>query len=167
MFKRLLAALFACLAMSAFAAVDANKASAADLDAVKGIGPGISARIVEERNKAPFKSWDDFIERVKGVGEGNAAKLSAAGLTVGGASFKGLAPAPVKAAAPAAKPMPAPAAAAAATPAKATAPAVAPVAAPTKAELKAEAKAEKEAAAQAKKDAKAKAAAAAASGAKK
>jgi competence protein ComEA len=166
MFKRLLAALFACLAMSAFAAVDANKASAADLDAVKGIGPGISARIVEERNKAPFKSWDDFIERVKGVGEGNAAKLSAAGLTVGGASFKGLAPAPVKAAAPAAKPMPAPAAAAAAMPAKATAAAAAP-AAPTKAELKAKAKAEKEAAAQAKKDAKAKAAAAAASGAKK
>lgn len=166
MFKRLLAALFACLAMSAFAAVDANKASAADLDAVKGIGPGISARIVEERNKAPFRSWEDFIERVKGVGEGNAAKFSAAGLTVGGASFKGLAPAPVKAAMPAAKPMPAPAAPAAATPAKATAPAAAP-AAQTKAEMKAKAKAEKEAAAQAKKDAKTKAAAAAASGAKK
>lgn len=184
MFKRLLAAVLACLAMSAFAAVDANKASAADLDSVKGIGPAISARIVEERNKAPFKSWEDFIERVKGVGEGNAAKFSAAGLTVGGASFKGVAPAPAKADKAATKPAPAPATAAA--PAAATAAkAAAPAAAPTKAELKAKAaaekeaaakakqeqkakaKAEKEAAAQAKKEAKAKAAAAAASGAKK
>jgi competence protein ComEA len=178
MFKRLLAAVLAFLAMSVFAAVDVNKATPADLDGVKGIGPAIAGRIVEERNKTPFKDWQDFIDRVKGVGEGNAAKFSAAGLTVGGASFKGAAPAPKKEDKAAVKPA---AAAAAATPPAAT-PAAA--AAPTKAELKAQkakeaadakaakaeakakAKAEKEAAAQAKKD-KVKAAAAAASATKK
>ena len=60
------------------------------------IGPGIAGKIVEERKKGSFKDWNDMVERVKGVGEGNAAKFSAEGLTVNGATFKG-------AAAPAAK----------------------------------------------------------------
>lgn len=75
-----------------FAAVDANKASAAELDSIKGIGPALSTRIIDERAKGQFKDWADFIGRVKGLGEGNAAKLSAQGLTVGGAGFKGTTP---------------------------------------------------------------------------
>ena len=88
MFKSILAALLAAFALTAFAAVDANKASQAELESVKGIGPGISAKILEERKKGAFKDWQDMVDRVKGVSEGNAAKFSAEGLTVGGASYK-------------------------------------------------------------------------------
>mgnify|MGYP006158566785 CR=1 FL=1 len=73
----------------AFAAVDVNKATVADLDSIKGIGPAISGKIIDERKKGNFKDWNDFIERVKGIGDGNAAKLSTAGLTVNGSSFSG------------------------------------------------------------------------------
>ncbi len=92
MFKTIIAALLALFTAAAFAAVDVNKATAAELDGVKGIGPGISAKIVDARKAGPFKDWQDFIDRVKGVGEGNAAKFSAEGLTVNGTSYKGAAP---------------------------------------------------------------------------
>lgn len=96
MFKKLLVLLSFIWAGLAFAAVDVNKGTAAELDGVKGIGPALSSRIVDERKKGNFKDWNDFIERVKGVGEGNAAKFSAEGLTVNGAGFKGAAPAAKK-----------------------------------------------------------------------
>ena len=135
MIKKILAALLALFAAVAFAAVDANKATQAELEAIKGIGPAISTKILDERKKGPFKDWNDMVVRVKGVGEGNAAKFSTEGLTVNGAAFTG---APAKAAAPVAKkddkPMAkaeekkaAPAAAPAATPAPAAAPAAAKV----------------------------------------
>lgn len=135
MLKKLLAAMAMMFAMSAFAAVDVNKATAAELDGIKGIGPGISTKILDERKKGNFKDWNDFIERTKGVGDGNAAKFSAEGLTVNGAAFAG-----------------APAAAKAVTPAK---PAPVAEAKPeTKLDAKAQAKADKEAAAAAKAEAK-------------
>lgn len=101
MIKKLFAAVLALFAAMAFAAVDANKATPAELDSVKGIGPSISAKIVEERNKGAFKDWQDMITRVKGVGENNAAKFSTEGLTVNGAVFAG---APAKAAVPSTTP---------------------------------------------------------------
>ena len=116
MLKKILAIMVMLYASLAFAAVDVNKATAAELDGIKGIGPSISAKIIDERKKGNFKDWDDFITRVKGVGEGNAAKFSAAGLTVGGAAFKPTATAAPKPAASVAKP-----AANAATPAVAAA----------------------------------------------
>jgi len=97
MIKKLLAVLLAFFAAAAFAAVDVNKADQAALDSVKGIGPAIAGKIIDERKKGAFKDWTDFIDRVKGVGEGNAAKFSAEGLTVNGASFNGAAPAAKKA----------------------------------------------------------------------
>lgn len=87
MFKRILSALMAMA--TAFAAVDVNNASVADLDSIKGIGPGTSAKILEARKSAKFKDWGDFIERVPGIGDKRAAKLSAEGLTVNGEAFKG------------------------------------------------------------------------------
>ena len=99
MIKKILAAMLALFAAAAFAAIDANKATQAELEAVKGIGPAISAKIVEARSKSAFKDWQDMVTRVKGVGETNAAKFSTEGLTVNGAAFAG---APAKAAAPAA-----------------------------------------------------------------
>jgi len=88
MLKKLLALVVMLGATLAMAAVDVNKATEAELDGVKGIGPVTSKLIMSERKKGEFKSWEDFITRVKGVGEGKAAKLSAEGLTVGGAAFK-------------------------------------------------------------------------------
>ena len=91
MLKKILALLVALYAAAAMAAaVDVNKATAAELDAVKGIGPAISGKIVDERKKGSFKDWQDFIDRVKGVGEARAAKLSAEGLTVNGEAYKGV-----------------------------------------------------------------------------
>ena len=96
MFKKLLAFFAAMTVAVAFAAVDLNKATPAELDGIKGIGPVISAKIIDERKKGNFKSWEDLISRVKGIGDGNAAKFSAQGLTVEGAGFKGAAAAPAK-----------------------------------------------------------------------
>lgn len=73
----------------AFAQVDVNKADAAALDAVKGIGPAKTKAILDERKKGEFKDWADLEQRVKGIGGKNAAKLSAAGLVVNGKSMEG------------------------------------------------------------------------------
>lgn len=88
MFKRLLSALLVFSASLAFAAVDANIASVADLDSIKGIGPGTSSKIVDARKTAKFKDWGDFITRVPGIGDKRALKLSGEGLTVNGEAFK-------------------------------------------------------------------------------
>jgi competence protein ComEA len=88
MLKKLLAIVLMLFTAMAMAAVDVNKATDAQLDSVKGIGPGTSKIILDERKKGHFKDWSDFIERVKGVGEARAAKLSEAGLTVNGTAYK-------------------------------------------------------------------------------
>ncbi|HSV82061.1 MAG TPA: DUF655 domain-containing protein [Ramlibacter sp.] len=88
MLKKILAVLAMLYAAAAFAAVDVNKATAADLDGLKGIGPVMSKRILDERKKGKFKSWEDLISRVKGISEGNAVKFSGEGLTVDGTEFK-------------------------------------------------------------------------------
>jgi competence protein ComEA len=87
MLKKLLLALAFFLSATAFAAVDINRASEAELDSINGIGPGLSERILAERDKGEFKDWADLIERVKGIGEKTASKFSAAGLTVQGKRF--------------------------------------------------------------------------------
>lgn len=87
MFKKLLLGIAALIATMgfAFAQVDVNKADQAALDGIKGIGPAVSKTILDERQKGgDFKDWADFEKRVKGIGAKNAAKLSAAGLTVNG-----------------------------------------------------------------------------------
>lgn len=69
------------------AALDINKASEAELDSIKGVGPATSRQILAERKKASFKDWADFIARVQGIGEGKAARFSAEGVTVNGLPF--------------------------------------------------------------------------------
>jgi DNA polymerase III alpha subunit len=101
MFKKLILAIATLIAtMSfAFAQVDVNKADQAALDGVKGIGPAISKRIIDERTKnGPYKDWADLETRVKGIGDKNSAKFSDAGLTVNGQAKSGSTPAPAKAA---------------------------------------------------------------------
>jgi competence protein ComEA len=92
MFKSLMAMCLALFTSLAFAAVDINKGDQAALESVKGIGPAMSGRLLDERKKSPFKDWPDVISRVKGIGEGNAAKFSENGLTVNGEAYKAAAP---------------------------------------------------------------------------
>jgi competence protein ComEA len=89
MFRQLLAAVVAAFAMvAAHAAVDANKASQADLETIKGIGPGLSTKILDARKAGAFKDWTDFVDRVGGIGPGNAARFSQHGLTVNSAAYQ-------------------------------------------------------------------------------
>jgi competence protein ComEA len=74
--------------------VDLNLANQAELEMVKGIGPQLSERILEERSRGRFTDWADFIARLKGLGPTHAARLSAAGLRVGGQAYAGSAPGP-------------------------------------------------------------------------
>jgi competence protein ComEA len=90
MIRNLIAAVATTLALIAplaAQATDVNRASQAELESVKGIGPGLSGKILKAREAGTFKNWADLVERVGGVGAGSAAKLSANGLTVGGAAF--------------------------------------------------------------------------------
>ena len=87
MFRFLSALILAAFAFAAQAAVDVNKASQAELETVKGIGPGLSGKILSARKTGEFKDWTDLVDRVGGIGAGNAAKFSQAGLTVAGATY--------------------------------------------------------------------------------
>ena len=92
MIKKLMLAVATMIATMgfAFAQVDVNKADAAALDGIKGIGPKTSKVILDERTKGgDFKDWADFEKRVKGVGEKSSIKLSKAGLQVAGKSKEG------------------------------------------------------------------------------
>jgi competence protein ComEA len=89
MLKRFIALLLFLFSAAAFAAVDVNKATQADLESIKGIGPVIATKILDERKKGSFKDWDDMLARVKGLGGHNATRFSADGLTVNGARYAG------------------------------------------------------------------------------
>lgn len=91
MFKQLGVAAVLWMASMVACAVDVNRATRAELEAVRGLGPGIVGSILDERQKGPYRDWRDFVSRVKGIREATAAKLSAAGLTVGGLAFAGVA----------------------------------------------------------------------------
>jgi len=85
--KRITTLLFGMLAGigMAMAAVNINTATEAELDAVKGIGPGKARAIVEHRDKnGPFKSVDE-LANVKGFGKKSIDKLRPE-LTTGAAS---------------------------------------------------------------------------------
>ena len=87
MIRSFIATVLATLALNAFAAVDVNQASQAELEIVKGIGPGLSTKILDARKDSAFKDWGAFVDRVAGIGPGNASRFSQAGLTVGGKGY--------------------------------------------------------------------------------
>jgi competence protein ComEA len=64
-----------------------NRASEAELDGIRGLGPNSTARILKARESGPFKSWADLMARVKGIKPATATKLSVAGMTVGDAPY--------------------------------------------------------------------------------
>jgi len=87
MLKRILAIVVLLYATTSFAALDINKATAAELDSIKGIGPSLSTKILDERDRGSFLDWSDLMHRVKGIGASNATRFSAQGLTVNGIAF--------------------------------------------------------------------------------
>ena len=93
MWKKLLTICAMLWASCAFADVDANLATLAELDAVKGIGPALSQRILAQRDRAPFVDWADLMHRVHGIGNASAARFSAEGLNVNGKPFPASPPA--------------------------------------------------------------------------
>ena len=97
MLKKLLTIIAMLFAAASFAAVDVNTANEAELDGVKGIGPGLSGKILIERKNGEFKDWNDFISRVSGVGNKSAANFSKEGLTVGGKKYSAAAAAKAEA----------------------------------------------------------------------
>jgi competence protein ComEA len=88
MFKKFLTLMVFLSALASHAALDINKATEAELDSIKGIGPSTSSKILLERKKGNFKDWNDFITRVQGIAEIKAANFSGEGVTVNGAVFK-------------------------------------------------------------------------------
>lgn len=78
--KKLLLVIASLLAFSmtpAWAAVDINTATVAELEAVNGIGPKKAQAIVDYRKKnGAFKSVDD-LENVKGLGKASIDKMRA------------------------------------------------------------------------------------------
>ena len=87
--KTLLTATLALVSAIAFAAVDVNKASQAELESIKGIGPSMSTKIMDARKAGSFKDWADLQGRVKGVKDAKSARFSADGLTVNGSTYAG------------------------------------------------------------------------------
>jgi competence protein ComEA len=87
MLKKLISIAILFSTFTAFAAVEINKADIQSLQTIKGIGPGVSTKIIQEREKSAFKDWGDMVHRVKGIGAATASKLSQEGLTVNGIGY--------------------------------------------------------------------------------
>ena len=52
-----------------------NHASVETMQAVPGIGPKLAQHIASERAWAPFRSYDDVMKRICGLGEGKVKLL--------------------------------------------------------------------------------------------
>lgn len=87
MFKKCLLIITLLLSATCVAALEVNQASQAELESVRGIGPVTTSKILAARKQGHFTDWNDLIQRVSGIGPGNAAKFSAEGLTVNANAF--------------------------------------------------------------------------------
>lgn len=65
-------------------AQEINTATRAELEQLSGVGVTMADRILDERARGPFKSWDDFERRVKGMRGARTQRLKAQGVTLGG-----------------------------------------------------------------------------------
>ena len=72
---------------AAHATLDINRATQAELERLRGVGPQLSARILAARASQSFSDWEDLRKRVPGLGSLQSVRLSQQGLTVAGASF--------------------------------------------------------------------------------
>ena len=72
--------------------VDIAQAREIDLDGLRGLGPATTRLILQERERQPFKDWQDLMKRTSGIGPKKAAQLSEQGLRVQGQSYPASAP---------------------------------------------------------------------------
>lgn len=77
------AVLVFCLVRGAFA-LELNEATRAQLEQLNGVGVAMADRILVERERAPFKDWEDLARRVKGMRGARIERLQAQGVTVNG-----------------------------------------------------------------------------------
>ena len=68
-------------------ALDINLATEAELDSLRGLGPSLTAKVLAARQNQPFQSWADLMQRVSGIREAMAQRLSDQGVTVQGRSY--------------------------------------------------------------------------------
>ena len=75
-------------AMFGVQALDINQANEAELDSFKGMGPALTAKVLQARAQAPFANWDDLAQRVSGMGAQKLKRFSQQGMTVNGQPLK-------------------------------------------------------------------------------
>ena len=92
--RKLAVGLAWCTSLTLAAAMEVNTATEAELDSIRGIGPAMSQRILQERQTALFADWGDLMRRISGMGPKKATQFSAQGLTVNGQPFAAKAPEP-------------------------------------------------------------------------
>ena len=83
----LLSGVVALMCCNTALALDINQANEAELDSVKGMGPALSAKVLNARSQRPFKDWQDLMQRVSGIRQNKAQQFSEQGLTVDGQAF--------------------------------------------------------------------------------
>ena len=67
--------------------LELERAREIDLDGLRGLGPATTRRILEERERQPFRDWKDLMQRTPGIGPKKAMQLSEQGLRVQGQPF--------------------------------------------------------------------------------
>jgi len=72
---------------STLAQIDINRATEAQLDSIRGVGPATTRVILQERERQPFRDWADLIARVRGIGKTSARRFSEQGFTVNGQAY--------------------------------------------------------------------------------
>lgn len=68
-------------------ALEINQANEAELDAIKGMGPAMTRKVLAARADKPFLNWKDLMSRVAGIGKAKAQQFSEQGVVVNGQSF--------------------------------------------------------------------------------
>ncbi|HTT13622.1 MAG TPA: DUF655 domain-containing protein [Burkholderiaceae bacterium] len=82
--RTLLAGVACAFGLSCVAAQEINTATRAELERLDGLGVTMTERLLVERERAPFKDWDDLERRVKGMKGARVQRLQAQGATVNG-----------------------------------------------------------------------------------
>ena len=66
-------------------ATDLNQANQQQLLSIRGIGPVMAQRILQERSAyGPFQSYSDLVQRVRGIGPKTAERFKAQGARING-----------------------------------------------------------------------------------
>jgi competence protein ComEA len=88
--RRVLGGAMALMLCHAALALEINQANEAELDSLKGMGPSLSAKVLNARAQSPFKDWPDLMQRVSGIRQNKAQQFSAQGLVVNGEAFRAM-----------------------------------------------------------------------------